>query len=179
LAKPNVFLTPFEVTFTFWSKLVWLLWASSEIQIMFVLSLSSSVSFVFITDRTDLDDQLSGQLTNAKSFIGDDNIKSVESRAELRTLMQGRRSGGVFLTTIHKFTEDTELLSERTNIICISDEAHRSQTNLDQKVKVTSKGVKKTFGFAKYLHDSLPNATFVGFTGTPIDATLEAVLYLP
>jgi type I restriction enzyme R subunit len=132
-----------------------------------------SPTIVFITDRTDLDDQLSGQLTNAKSFIGDDNIKSVESRAELRTLMQGRRSGGVFLTTIHKFTEDTELLSERTNIICISDEAHRSQTNLDQKVKVTSKGVKKTFGFAKYLHDSLPNATFVGFTGTPIDATLD------
>ena len=53
------------------------------------------------------------------------------------------------------------------------DEAHRSQTNLDQKVTVTEKGVKKTFGFAKYLHDSLPNATFVGFTGTPIDATLD------
>jgi type I restriction enzyme R subunit len=77
------------------------------------------------------------------------------------------------LTTIHKFTEDTELLTDRTNVICISDEAHRSQTNLDQKVKVTSEGVKKTFGFAKYLHDSLPNATFVGFTGTPIDATLD------
>ncbi len=132
-----------------------------------------SPTIVLITDRTDLDDQLSGQFTNAKSFIGDNNVKSVESRAELRTLMQGRKSGGVFLTTIHKFTEDTELLTERTNVICISDEAHRSQTNLDQKVKVTSKGVKKTFGFAKYLHDSLPNATFVGFTGTPIDATLD------
>ena len=130
-------------------------------------------TIVLITDRTDLDDQLSGQFTNAKSFIGDNNVKSVESRAELRTLLQGRKSGGVFLTTIHKFTEDTELLTERTNVICISDEAHRSQTNLDQKVKVTSKGVKKTFGFAKYLHDSLPNATFVGFTGTPIDATLD------
>jgi len=58
-------------------------------------------------------------------------------------------------------------------VICISDEAHRSQTNLDQKIKVTAKGVKKTFGFAKYLHDSLPNATFVGFTGTPIDSTLD------
>ena len=104
-----------------------------------------SPTIVLITDRTDLDDQLSGQFTNAKSFIGDDNIKSVESRAELRTLMQGRRSGGVFLTTIHKFTEDTELLTERTNIICISDEAHRSQTNLDQKVKITSKGVKRFF----------------------------------
>jgi len=87
--------------------------------------------------------------------------------------MQGRNSGGVFLTTIHKFTEDTELLTERTSVICISDEAHRSHTNLDQKVKVTSEGVKKTYGFAKYLHDSLPNATFVGFTGTPIDATLD------
>ncbi len=132
-----------------------------------------SPTIVLITDRTDLDDQLSGQFTNAKNFIGDNNVKSVESRAELRTLLQGRKSGGVFLTTIHKFTEDTELLTERTNVICISDEAHRSQTNLDQKVKVTSKGVKKTFGFAKYLHDSLPNATFVGFTGTPIDATLD------
>jgi type I restriction enzyme R subunit len=132
-----------------------------------------SPTIVLITDRTDLDDQLSGQFTNAKGFIGDNNVKSVESRAELRTLMQGRKSGGVFLTTIHKFTEDTELLTERTNVICISDEAHRSQTNLDQKVKVTSEGVKKTYGFAKYLHDSLPNATFVGFTGTPIDATLD------
>ncbi|TKD65156.1 type I restriction endonuclease subunit R [Flavobacterium sp. ASW18X] len=130
-------------------------------------------TIVLITDRTDLDDQLSGQFTNAKIYIGDDTITSVESRAELRELLQGRASGGVFLTTIHKFTEDIELLSERTNVICISDEAHRSQTNLDQKVRVTEKGVKKSFGFAKYLHDSLPNATYVGFTGTPVDATLD------
>jgi type I restriction enzyme, R subunit len=132
-----------------------------------------SPTIVLITDRTDLDDQLAGQFTNAKQFIGDNAVESVESRADLRTKMQGRNSGGVFLTTIHKFTEDTELLTERTNVICISDEAHRSQTNLDQKVKVTKDGVKKTYGFAKYLHDSLPNATFVGFTGTPIDATLD------
>jgi len=129
-------------------------------------------TIVLITDRTDLDDQLSEQFTNAKKFIGDDSVKSVENRAQLRELLQGRKSGGVFLTTIHKFTEDTELLTDRTNVICISDEAHRSQTNLDQQIRVTAKGVKKTFGFAKYLHDSLPNATFVGFTGTPIDATL-------
>jgi type I restriction enzyme R subunit len=132
-----------------------------------------SPTIVLITDRTDLDDQLSGQFTNAKNFIGDNTVVSVESRAHLRELIQGRQSGGVFLTTIHKFTEDTELLTNRTNVICISDEAHRSQVNLDQKVKVTEKGVTKTFGFAKYLHDSLPNATFVGFTGTPIDATLD------
>jgi type I restriction enzyme R subunit len=132
-----------------------------------------SPTIVMITDRTDLDDQLSAQFVNAKNFIGDNTVESVESRADLRDKLQGRQSGGVFLTTIHKFTEDTELLTSRSNVICISDEAHRSQVNLDQKVKVTDKGVAKSFGFAKYLHDSLPNATFVGFTGTPIDATLD------
>jgi len=132
-----------------------------------------SPTILLITDRTDLDDQLSKQFTDAKNFIGDQTVISVESREHLRELLEGRKSGGVFLTTIHKFTEDTQLLTDRTNVICISDEAHRSQINLDQKVKVTQSGVKKTFGFAKYLHDSLPNATYVGFTGTPIDATLD------
>jgi type I restriction enzyme, R subunit len=133
----------------------------------------SAPTIVLITDRTDLDDQLSGQFTNAKGYIGDENVQSVESRADLREKLQGRKSGGVFLTTIHKFTEDTQVLTERSNVICISDEAHRSQVNLDQKVKVTADGIKKSYGFAKYLHDSLPNATYVGFTGTPIDATLD------
>ena len=132
-----------------------------------------SPTIVLITDRTDLDDQLSAQFVNAKSFIGDNTVESVESRADLRAKLQGRHSGGVFLTTIHKFTEDTLLLTDRANVICISDEAHRSQVNLDQKIRITENGVTKTFGFAKYLHDSLPNATFVGFTGTPIDATLD------
>lgn len=132
-----------------------------------------SPTIVLITDRTDLDDQLSEEFTNAKQFVGDENIISVESRSELRELLSGRESGGVFLTTIQKFSEDISLLSERGNIICISDEAHRSQVNLDQKVTVTSEGVRKSYGFAKYLHDSLPNATYVGFTGTPIDATLD------
>jgi type I restriction enzyme, R subunit len=131
-------------------------------------------TIVIITDRTDLDDQLSGQFTNAKGYLGDQNVISVESRSDLREQLQGRKSGGVFLTTIHKFTEDTELLTDRSNVICISDEAHRSQTNLDQKISYSEKeGVRKTYGFAKYLHDSLPNATYVGFTGTPVDATLD------
>jgi len=138
----------------------------------------ASPTIVMITDRTDLDDQLSEQFTNAKGFIGDNTIVSVRSRQHLRDELQGRKSGGVYLTTIHKFNEDINLLSDRTNIICISDEAHRSQTNLDQKVRVKKKKdgteeVTKTYGFAKYLHDSLPNATFVGFTGTPVDATLD------
>lgn len=132
-----------------------------------------SPTIVMITDRTDLNDQLSVQFTNSKKFIGDDTVQCVESRAHLRELLQGRESGGVFLTTIQKFTEDTALLTDRTNVICISDEAHRSQLNLDQKIIITEKGVTKSFGFAKYLHESLPNATYVGFTGTPIDATLD------
>ena len=156
----------------------------------------ASPTIVLITDRTDLDDQLSSQFTGAKGYIGDDEVISVESRAELREKLQshdhlegtvsraeqvdsiasvahGRISGGVFLTTIHKFTEDTELLTRRNNVVCISDEAHRSQVNLDQKVHVTEKGVRRSYGFAKYLHDSLPEATYVGFSGTPIDATLD------
>ncbi len=135
--------------------------------------LLSNPTIVLITDRTDLDDQLAEQFTNAKEFIGDNHVISVETREELRKELQNIKSGGVFLTTIHKFTEDTDLLTNRNNVICISDEAHRSQINLDQKVRVTANGVTKSFGFAKYLHDSLPNATYVGFTGTPIDATLD------
>jgi len=133
----------------------------------------SSPTIVIITDRTDLDTQLSDQFSNAKDYIGDADIKSVESRSDLRDKLKGRQSGGVFLTTIHKFNEDAELLTDRTNVICISDEAHRSQVNLDQKIKVTEDGVKKSHGFAWHLHNSLPNATYVGFTGTPIDATLD------
>ncbi len=173
----------------------------------------ASPTIVLITDRNDLDDQLSKQFTGAKGFVGDEEIVSVESRTDLRERLGGpvlnllaapvdkalfsnvaeagallaaeedtafgvvpqlgRMSGGVFLTTIHKFTEDAQLLTDRDNVICISDEAHRSQVNLEQKIRITKNGVTRSYGFAKYLHDSLPNATYVGFTGTPIDATFD------
>ncbi|CAA6817304.1 MAG: Type I restriction-modification system, restriction subunit R (EC, partial [uncultured Thiotrichaceae bacterium] len=135
----------------------------------------SSPTIVLITDRTDLDDQLSATFSKAKNYIGDNEVQSVDSRSDLREQLQGRESGAVYLTTIHKFTEDIELLTDRTNVICISDEAHRSQTNLDKKLTFDlEKGTyRETYGFAKYLHDSLPNATYVGFTGTPVDATLD------
>lgn len=133
----------------------------------------SSPTIVLITDRTDLDDQLAKTFINAKQFIGDKVIKQVESREALGELLRGRTAGGVFLTTIQKFEESTGLLSDRANIICISDEAHRSQAGLEMKTKVTDKGVKHKYGFAKYLRDSLPNATYVGFTGTPLDNTLD------
>lgn len=133
----------------------------------------NSPTILLITDRTDLDDQLSKQFVASKTYIGDNTVVSIDSRETLREELQGRESGGVYLTTIQKFTEDTELLTDRHNVICISDEAHRSQINLDQKVRVTDKGVERKYGYAKYLHDSLPNATYVGFTGTPVDGTIE------
>lgn len=132
-----------------------------------------SPTIVVITDRTDLDDQLAGQFLASKQFLGDENVISIDSREMLRKELQNKPSGGIYLTTIQKFTEDLELLTDRSNVICISDEAHRTQVNLDMKVRVTDKGVSRSFGFAKYLHDSLPNATYVGFTGTPIDATID------
>ena len=133
----------------------------------------ASPTIVLITDRTDLDDQLSAQFVNAKQFIGDETVINVETRKELGERLRDRKSGGVFLTTIQKFSEDIDLLSDRANIICISDEAHRSQVNVEQNVKITDAGVRRSYGFAKYLHDSLPNATYVGFTGTPIDSTID------
>ena len=131
----------------------------------------NSPTIVIITDRTDLDSQLSELFQKSKVFIGDDVVENIESRKLLGEKLQDRQSGGVFLTTIQKFCEDIKLLSDRANIICISDEAHRSQNNIEEKVFVNDeKGiVEHKFGFAKYLHDSLPNATYVGFSGTPID----------
>ena len=128
-----------------------------------------SPTIVVITDRTDLDDQLSKIFLESKSYIGDETVECIESRVLLKSKLEGRKSGGVFLTTIQKFCDELKLLSDRSNIICISDEAHRSQNNLEEKTVITDKGVEHKYGFAKYLHDSLPNATYVGFTGTPID----------
>lgn len=133
----------------------------------------SSPTIVLITDRTDLDDQLSKTFLNATKYIGDKTIVQANSREALGELLRGRAAGGVFLTTIQKFEEGTGLLSDRANIICISDEAHRSQAGLGMKTKITEKGVTRKYGFAKYLRDSLPNATYVGFTGTPLDNTLD------
>lgn len=99
------------------------------------------------------------------------NLPMVAGDKAIATLT-GAESGGVFLTTIQKFCESTGLLSNRTNIICISDEAHRTQTGIGSKLKKTDKGVFTSYGFAKYLRDSFPNATYCGFTGTPVDETI-------
>ena len=148
-------------------------------------------TMVIITDREDLDRQTSELFVYSKRYLHDNNVRSIESRKDLQEALgtetsalqmvaeerapynvTGAESGGVFLTTIQKFCESTGLLSNRSNIICISDEAHRTQTGVGSKLKMTDKGVYTSFGFAKYLRDSFPNATYCGFTGTPIDETI-------
>lgn len=133
----------------------------------------SSPTIVLITDRTDLDDQLSNCFVDSKSFIGDNDVASVLTREDLKTKLDGKASGGVYLTTIQKFTDALSLLTDRQNVVCISDEAHRSQLNLDQTLVIKNDEVYTTYGYAKYLHDSLPNATYIGFTGTPIQETID------
>lgn len=132
----------------------------------------SNPTILIITDREDLDTQSSKLFVTAKRFLNDENVRSIESREDLKNTLGKNLSGGVYLITIQKFSEDIGLLSKRKNIICISDEAHRTQTGTGSKLKKTDKGVFTSYGFAKYLRDSFPNATYVGFTGTPIDETI-------
>lgn len=130
-------------------------------------------TIILLTDRNDLDEQLSGDFENAKEYLVDENSVSIGNRKKLRQKLTNVESGGIYLMTIQKFSEDISLLSRRKNIICISDEVHRPQTNTEAKYIISKSDAKKTYGFAKYLRDSFPNATYVGFTGTPIDATLR------
>lgn len=130
-------------------------------------------TIILLTDRNDLDEQLSDDFENAKEYLVDENSVSIANRKKLLEKLGNIESGGIYLMTIQKFSEDISLLSRRKNIICISDEAHRTQTNTEAKYIISKSDAKKTYGFAKYLRDSFPNATYVGFTGTPIDATLR------
>lgn len=131
-----------------------------------------SPTIIILVDREDLNIQTSSLFEQSKRYLKND-VKTIESRGELKKELTITNSGGVFITTIQKFEEETGLLSDRTNIICISDEAHRTQTNIGSKLKYTDAGIEKSYGFAKYLRDSFPNATYVGFTGTPIDETIH------
>lgn len=130
-------------------------------------------TIILLTDRTDLDDQLSEIFENSKVYLVDENTMKISSREKLLQNLKGVASGGVYLLTVQKFDENVKLLSDRTNIICISDEAHRTQVNLDATLVTTDTEMRKHYGFANYLRKSFPNATYVGFTGTPIDATIS------
>lgn len=129
-------------------------------------------TIIIITDREDLDTQTRELFVTAKKYLHEDDVRSIESRQDLHDTLNDRPSGGVYITTIQKFCESTGLLSDRSNIICISDEAHRTQTGVGAKLKKTDKGVFTTYGFGHYLRTSFPNATYCGFTGTPIDETI-------
>jgi type I restriction enzyme R subunit len=129
-------------------------------------------TLVVLTDRNDLDDQLFATFAMCKDLLRQTPVQA-QDREHLRTLLN-RASGGVIFTTLQKFSPaadetDFPALTDRSNVVVIADEAHRSQYGF--KAKVASKTGEIAYGFAKYLRDALPNASFIGFTGTPIEAT--------
>ena len=130
-------------------------------------------TIIILTDREDLDTQTSELFVTAKKFLHEQDVRSIESRADLQVTLRNRPSGGVYIITIQKFCEELGELSDRENIICFSDEAHRTQTNIGTKLKTTDAGIFTSYGFAHYLRKSFPNATYCGFTGTPIDETVK------
>ena len=123
-----------------------------------------SPTIVVITDRNDLDDQLFGQFSSNKSFLRQ-TAKQASSRDDLRELLEGRHSGGIIFTTMQKFDSYDDALSDRRNIIVMTDEAHRGQYGMEEKID--EEGRTHT-GTARKIRNSLPNASFIGFTGTPI-----------
>ena len=124
-----------------------------------------SPTIVVITDRNDLDDQLYGQFTKCKEFLRQTPIHAA-SRQNLRDLLNGRKANGIIFTTMQKFEESSEPLSERQNIIVMADEAHRGQYGLKEKIDTKTGEIK--VGTARIIRNSLPHATYIGFTGTPI-----------
>lgn len=129
-------------------------------------------TIVVLTDRNDLDDQLFGTFSRCHELIRQEPVQA-ESREELQEYLKVA-SGGVVFTTIQKFLPEDEkesypTLSERHNIVVIADEAHRSQYGLKAKYAQRQDELIKKYGYAKYMRDALPNASFIGFTGTPIE----------
>lgn len=124
----------------------------------------NSPTIVVITDRNDLDDQLYTQFAKCKDFLRQEPVHAT-SRAHLKQLLEGIKANGIFFTTMQKFEESAEPLSERRNIIVMADEAHRGQYGLSEKI---DKDGNIKVGTARIIRNSLPNATYIGFTGTPL-----------
>lgn len=132
----------------------------------------NSPTIVVITDRNDLDDQLFGQFSKCKDFLRQTPIQA-ENREHLRSLLEGRKANGIIFTTMQKFENYDSALSQRRNIVVMADEAHRGQYGLTEKIKITKNKdgeeiATKVIGTARMIRNSLPNATYIGFTGTPI-----------
>jgi len=135
----------------------------------------NSPTIVVLTDRNDLDDQLFGQFAKCSEFLRQSPVQA-ESRTHLKKLLAGRQANGIIFTTMQKFEESSEPLSERHNIVVMADEAHRGQYGLDEKIRIIKNDdgeivdSKVVVGTARLIRDSLPNATYIGFTGTPISS---------
>jgi len=134
-----------------------------------------SPTIVVITDRNDLDDQLYGQFAKCRHFLRQDPVHATcrklgdnpsKNEVGLKDWLDGRKANGIIFTTMQKFEESSEPLSDRKNIIVMADEAHRSQYGLKEKIDLKTGEIK--VGTARIIRDSLPNATYIGFTGTPI-----------
>ena len=124
-------------------------------------------TIVVLTDRNDLDDQLYSQFAKCAKFLRQSPLQA-ESRSHLKELLAGREASGIIFSTMQKFEESDEALSTRRNIVVMADEAHRSQYGLDKKVDPKTGQIK--IGIARIIRNSLPNATYIGFTGTPISS---------
>lgn len=125
----------------------------------------SQPTIVVITDRNDLDDQLYTQFSKCQQFLRQIPAQA-KSREDLKSLLAGREANGIIFTTMQKFEESDEPLSLRRNIVVMTDEAHRGQYGFEEKVNEETG--KISIGTARIIHNSLPNASFIGFTGTPI-----------
>jgi len=129
-----------------------------------IQSALSQPTIVVITDRNDLDEQLYGQFSKCEHFLRQKPVQAA-SREDLKNLLKGREANGIIFTTMQKFEESDEPLSERKNIVVMTDEAHRGQYGFEEKISADG---KVSVGMARIIHNSLPNASFIGFTGTPI-----------
>ena len=127
-------------------------------------------SIVVVTDRNDLDNQLFTTFAKCSDYLKQEPVQ-IENRQDLNDKLEGRKSGGIFFTTLQKFEEETGLFSNRDDILVLVDEAHRSHYGLDATIKFDKEKMEayKKYGTAKYLHDAFPNATYIGFTGTPVE----------
>lgn len=150
-----------------------------------------SPTILLIVDREDLETQAGKLFCVSKDYLADSAVEIFESRKHLSDELKSRKTGGFYITTIQKFCENMGELSDRSNIICFSDEAHRSQVSLGSTLKIVTGDKAKdgeqavaqndgqkmgafiSYGFAQYLRTALPKATYVGFTGTPIDETIH------
>ena len=127
-------------------------------------------SIVVVTDRNDLDNQLFATFSHCAEHLKQSPVQ-IESRKDLNEKLNNRVSGGIFFTTLQKFEEETGLFSERDDILVLVDEAHRSHYGIDATMKFDREKMiaYKKYGTAKYLHEAFPNATYIGFTGTPVE----------